>query len=223
VLQSISTCLPTGIAVNVSNVIGSGFVLPESLEPKVKGLKAVKSAFVITLPAPAPEQVPPAVPGRSSHEAPFHLAIVRSGQLLIPLTPASSQYNVRLAFPAPALLQVQYSTKLTLAKGAFAGVVLTYAELKYSAVYVSDAEIEVTAQRLHLVPFPTGKTKSVVPVFDMGPDTKLAAEPLPEVATLLKARIFAAVVYNVPDVKPVPHLHLHPYLKQRLEVWQRYC
>src|ERR1051325_5666751 len=110
-----------GVAVKLSNCIGKGFTL-QLFDPKVKGLNAVNAAFVTTEPVPAPEQVPLAVPGRSSHDAPFQRAMVRSGQLLIPLAVAFSKYKVRLAFPLPTILShCQYSYILTSVSGALTG------------------------------------------------------------------------------------------------------
>ncbi len=52
----------------------------------------------------------------------------------------------------------------------------------------------VTLALLHFVPLPTGNIKFAVPSFDIGPDTKLVAEPLVDVAVLLNANIFVVVV-----------------------------
>ena len=62
----------------------------------------------------------------------------------------------------------------------------------------------VTLVLLQLVPFPVGKTKSVLPTFDIGPETKLLAEPLVEVAPVANARIFVALVYTMPEVRVSP-------------------
>jgi hypothetical protein len=56
------------------------------------------------------------------------------------------------------------------------------------------------AIRSHLVPFPTGKIKAVVPVFVMGPSTKLDAE-VPDVdEPVAMFRILEEVVFIFPAV-----------------------
>lgn len=68
--------------------------------------------------------------------------------------------------------------------GEFSVDVLVYAELKYSALKVEDTEGVLIAILLHFVPFPVGNTKAVMPVFVIGPETKLSEEPFELVAPM---------------------------------------
>ena len=210
VAHSTRTTEPSGLALNSSSVIGSGLLweMDAKVHAVVPALNRLWTAAVGMVPE---AKVPTAPPFPRSRQVPgagkavsSQRATRNSVRSVTPQLAGASHVSETTAFGVPTLRSmVQYSQVLTWCKVGSPVLPHTAAEIgKYSARNASVTEplMLLTPQGRYSLPLPTGKEKFVLPIFSIGPFTKLLSLP-PE--TLLPARMVSnsvAVEFTTPFV-----------------------